>query len=367
MNKAEKEKEMNKEAMMREIREMPLIIPSYEPDEKLINLISELRKREYQNIILVDDGSGEAYQPIFEQAKKEFGACVLKHDVNQGKGRALKTAFAYVIKEMPDAIGCITADSDGQHTPDCIRLCAEALWNHRESLIMGCRCFDQEDVPARSEFGNKCTRMVMKYMAGVSVSDTQTGLRGIPMEFMKQLLSVKGERFEFETNMLLETGNSRIPIVEVPIRTIYIEENKSSHFNPIKDSIRIYMMFGKFLFSSLSSSLVDLALFALFCFLLKGKQWGMFSYIVIATALARILSATYNYLINYKVVFQSKCSVKNSAIKYILLAVCQMLCSALLVDVLYPVLGGLEVFVKVPVDVLLFFISFFIQREFVYR
>jgi len=358
---------MNAEVINREIREMPLIIPSYEPDEKLINLLADLQKDGYRNIIIVDDGSGEMYGDIFAKAKQEFGVCLLQHPVNRGKGRALKTAFSHVIENMPQAVGCITADSDGQHTPDCIRLCAEALLENRESLIMGCRCFDQEDVPARSEFGNKCTRVVMKYMAGVSVSDTQTGLRGIPMSFMKALLSVKGERFEFETNMLLETRSHKVPIVEVPIRTIYIEENKSSHFNPIKDSIRIYMMFGKFLFSSLSSSVVDLVLFSLFCFLLKGKQWGAVSYIMAATVLARFLSATYNYLLNYKLVFQSRSSVRSTLVKYALLAVCQMLCSALLVDMLYPLLGGLEVLVKVPVDVMLFFISFFIQREFVYR
>lgn len=358
---------MNTEVMNREVREIPLIIPSYEPDEKLINLLEELQKDGYSNIIIVDDGSGLEYQHIFDRAKTRFNICLLQHSVNQGKGRALKTAFSHVLETMPDAVGCITADSDGQHTPDCIRLCAEALLQNKDSLIMGCRCFDQENVPARSEFGNKCTRVIMKYMAGVSVSDTQTGLRGIPAAFMKTLLSVKGERFEFETNMLLETKAQKVSIVEVPIQTIYIEENKSSHFNPIKDSVRIYMMFGKFLFSSLSSSVVDLALFSLFCYLLKGKQWGAVSYIVASTVLARVLSAAYNYFINYKVVFQSKSSVRSTLLKYILLAVCQMLCSALLVDLLYPLFGGFEVLVKVPVDVMLFFLSFFIQREFVYR
>lgn len=358
---------MNTEVMNREVREIPLIIPSYEPDEKLIKLLEELQKDGYSNIIIVDDGSGLEYQHIFDRAKSLFDICLLRHPVNQGKGRALKTAFAHVLETMPDAAGCITADSDGQHTPDCIRLCAEALLQNKNSLIMGCRCFDQENVPARSEFGNKCTRVIMKYMAGVSVSDTQTGLRGIPAAFMKTLLSVKGERFEFETNMLLETKTQKVSIVEVPIQTIYIEENKSSHFNPIKDSVRIYMMFGKFLFSSLSSSVVDLVLFSLFCYFLKGKQWGAVSYIVASTVMARVLSAAYNYFINYKVVFQSKSSVRSTLFKYILLAICQMLCSALLVDLLYPLVGGLEVLVKVPVDVMLFFLSFFIQREFVYR
>lgn len=347
-------------------KEVPVIIPSYEPDEKLIKLLGSLRTAGFKYLILVDDGSGEAYGHFFEQAERDFGCEVMHHAVNLGKGRALKTAFNYMLQKYPDAAGCITADSDGQHSPECILSCAQALINNPEALIMGCRCFDKEDVPARSEFGNKCTRVVMKYLAGVSVSDTQTGLRGIPSFFMKDLLSVKGERFEFETNMLMETKTNKIPIVEVPIQTIYIEENKTSHFNPIKDSIKIYMIFGKFLFSSLSSSVVDLVLFSFFCYLLKDRQLGGITYLTAATVFARILSAIYNYSLNYKVVFQSKGSLRSTMMRYFLLAVVQMSLSALLVNKLYPLFGGAEVLVKIPVDVFLFFVSFFIQREFVY-
>lgn len=345
---------------------LPVIIPSYEPDEKLPGLLADLRSGGFENLILVDDGSGEAYRHFFEQARREFGCRVLYHAVNQGKGRALKTAFNYVLHEFPDAAGCITADSDGQHSPECILACAERLLDCPGCLILGCRCFDRENVPARSEFGNKCTRVVMKYLAGISVSDTQTGLRGIPASFMRELLLVKGERFEFETNMLMETKTSRIPIVEVPIRTIYIEENKTSHFNPVRDSVRIYMIFGKFLFSSLSSSVVDLVLFSVFCYLLRGNQWGRISYITASTVFARILSAVYNYSLNYRVVFQSRGSLAATSARYFLLATVQMSLSAFLVGKLYPHFGGAEVLVKMPVDILLFFLSFLIQREFVY-
>ena len=346
--------------------EIPVVIPSYEPDEKLIDLLSRLRETGFQNLVLVDDGSGQTYDHFFRRAREDFGARVLCHAVNQGKGRALKTAFNYCLKEFPDAPGVITADSDGQHSPECILACVDALLAHRDSLVLGCRCFEGEDVPARSQFGNKCTRVVMKYLTGLSVSDTQTGLRGIPAFFMEQLLMVKGERFEFETNMLLETKARKIPVVEVPIRTIYIEDNRTSHFNPIKDSVKIYLIFGKFVFSSLSSSVVDLALFSLFCFLMRGMEWGGVSYITAATVLARVLSALYNYSLNLKVVFQSGAAVKRTLPRYLLLALVQMSLSAFLVGRLYPLFGGAEVLVKMPVDVLLFFLSFLVQREFVY-
>ncbi|MDY2699707.1 MAG: bifunctional glycosyltransferase family 2/GtrA family protein [Lachnospiraceae bacterium] len=346
--------------------EIPIIIPSYEPDDKLLGLLKKLKETGFKNIVVVDDGSGEKFTHFFREAEETYGCRVLHHAVNQGKGRALKTAFNYclqVFKEMP---GAITADSDGQHSPECILACVDAMLANPDALILGCRCFEGDHVPARSEFGNKCTRIVMRYLTGITVSDTQTGLRGIPAFFTEQLLKVKGERFEFETNMLLETKSRKIPIVEVPIRTIYIEDNKTSHFNPIKDSIKIYLIFGKFLFSSLSSSVVDLALFSLFCFLLKDRQWGGITYIMVATVLARILSALYNYALNLKVVFQSEGSIRSTLPRYVLLAVVQMSLSALLVGYLYPLVGGAEVLVKIPVDVLLFFLSFVIQREFVY-
>lgn len=349
--------------------EIPVIIPAYEPDEKLLVLLKHLQEAGIVNIVVVDDGSGEQYRAFFEKASGMVGCKVLTHAVNLGKGRALKTAFNYCMMRFPDAVGCVTADSDGQHTPEDILSCMKTLWDTPDALILGCRNFDAEEVPLRSSFGNKCTRKVFRYLLGLSISDTQTGLRAIPVSFMKILMNVKGERFEYETNMLIETKNQSVPLKEIPIQTVYIEENKTSHFNPIKDSLRIYMIFGKFLFSSLSSSVVDLFLFYFFCQILQTATgfFGELPYIVGATVLARVISAIYNFLINYKVVFKSKANIAATAVKYCLLAVCQMLCSAFLVNTLYSMIGGYEVIVKIPVDVFLFFVSFVIQREFVYR
>lgn len=349
--------------------EMPVIIPAYEPDEKLIILLKKLKEAGIVNIVLVDDGSGSAYQGLFEQAEAVEGCTVLHHAVNLGKGRALKTAFNYCLLTFHGLVGCVTADSDGQHTPHDILACMKELWDNREALILGCRNFDGPDVPLRSSFGNKCTRKVFSYLIGISISDTQTGLRAIPASFMNILMNVKGERFEYETNMLVETKNLEIPVIEVPVETIYLEENKTSHFHPIKDSVRIYMIFCKFLFSSLSSSVLDLLLFSFFCGILQTTSGFLdkLSYIVAATVLARVISAVYNFMLNYKVVFRSSENIASTAVKYCLLAVVQMFCSAFLVDLLYGMTGGYEVAVKIPVDVLLFFLSFVIQREFVYR
>lgn len=352
---------------------IPIVIPAYEPDEKLTGLVRDLKAEGFRRIVIVDDGSSPGCAEIFRALENDDACSVMHHNQNQGKGRALKTAFAYCISAWPEAIGCITADADGQHSPECIKKIAEAMTLSPDALILGVRDFDKDNVPKKSEYGNKITRRVMRFFAGVSVSDTQTGLRGVPASFMKDLLDVKGERYEFETNMLLETNPRKVPIKEVPIRTIYIDGNSSSHFNPWKDSLRIYMMFGKFILSSLSSCVIDLSLFSIFCHILRDNTANLpgilknFSYISIATAAARVISAFCNFLINHRVVFDSRSSAAKTLPKYAALAIFQMCASAFLVSRIHALTGGLEIFVKIPVDVCLFLLSFFIQREVVYK
>ena len=352
-----------------DIKTIPIIIPAYEPDEKLIKLLSELKNAELSPVILVDDGSDkDTYGQIFNSAKSEYGAVVLRHAVNLGKGRALKTAFNYCLNEYPDILGAITADSDGQHTTMDIKRVKDELLEFSDSLVLGCRNFDESGIPARSVFGNKTTSRVMGVLTGVRVSDTQTGLRAIPSYFMRYLMNEKGERFDFETNMLLATSAAHVPIRQVEIQTIYIEENKSSHFRPIRDSLMIYAVFGKFVLSSLSSSVIDMLMFMLFCGLLRDIEGLFMGYIMLATILARLISATYNFTFNYKVVFKGKSNKFLAAAKYILLAVLIMLLSGYGVTFIHGFFSSApEIYVKIPVDTVLFLLSFIIQREFVYK
>lgn len=346
---------------------VPIVIPSYEPDEKLLTLLENLKESGFTNVIVVDDGSEAVqYQEIFTKAES-MGYTVLHHAVNLGKGRALKTAFNHCIYFYPEAVGCVTIDSDGQHTVTDMTACMESLLQNPQSLILGVRNFNEEGIPFRSSFGNKTTSRVMKVLTGLSISDTQTGLRAVPFSFMRELMEEKGERFEFETNMLLATKETGRSIVEVPIQTIYLEENKTSHFHPIRDSIKIYAIFFKFIVSSLSSSIVDLVLFTLFLSLLEERSFGSISHIMMATILARILSAIYNFTVNYKVVFKSRDNAGRAIIKYACLAVFIMLASGFLVEGIYGLLAIPEVLIKIPVDVLLFLVSFWVQREFVYK
>lgn len=350
---------------------IPVIIPAYEPDSNLPVLLGTLAENNVGPVIVVDDGSGEQYAAIFEKARSLVegnGGTVLVHEVNRGKGRALKTAFQYILENYQGVIGAVTADSDGQHTVDCIRKVMAALEEKPQELILGVRDFSGDDIPWKSRFGNNLTEKVFAYVAGVHVSDTQTGLRGIPREFMRDLLEVAGERFEFETQMLLESVN-RYPISEVEIETIYDSvDDHQTHFDPVADSIKIYRILGKkffkYIFASFSSCILDLALFSVFCFFLEGQY---VSYVAVATVLARVISAVYNYTINYKVVFKSKENVGKASAKYFLLAVIQMGLSAALVSggvMLLPFMP--KVVVKAVVDTFLFFVSYHIQQRFVF-
>ena len=349
----------------------PIVIPAYEPDNRMLGLLESMKEKDLGPVIIVDDGSGPEYAALFAQAQvclHGLGGTVLTHEVNRGKGRALKTAFAYILDNYPDAAGCVTADSDGQHSADCILSVRHALEDNPDKLVLGVRRFDSEGVPWRSRAGNKITEKVFSYVSGVHVTDTQTGLRGIPRAFMEQLLDVPGERFEFEMQMLLESSGE-YPVLEIPIQTIYdSKDNHQTHFNTFSDSVKIYRILAKkylkYVFASVSSCVIDLALFAVFCFLLKEK---LPAYITVSTVLARVISAVYNYTVTYKLVFASKQKVSVSGMKFFILAIVQMSLSALLVTAGCSLLPFIpEVAVKACVDCVLFFISYTVQQKYIF-
>lgn len=227
--------------------EIPLVIPSYEPNSQLLDLLKALRQKQITNILIVDDGSSAEYQHFFDEAQKEFGAMVLHHEVNRGKGAALKTAFAWCLQNLKDLTGVVTADSDGQHAPEDIMLCMEKLYCAFDCLVMGARDFTLPNVPEKSKWGNEATNKIMKALYGLELADTQTGLRGIPKHFMEKLLDVKGDRFEYEMRMITCAWENNVMIEEVPIQTVYdSKDHHSTHFRPLIDTLEIYKVFGLF-------------------------------------------------------------------------------------------------------------------------
>ena len=342
------------------------LIPAYQPDEKLITLLEELSANTEYSIFVIDDGSKEECAPIFAEAKRF--ATVLVHEVNRGKGAALKTGISYIM-ENTDCEGIVTLDSDGQHTVKDTNRTVDALEQNPSALIVGGRLFSGK-VPLRSKFGNTVTRGVFKLSTGVSVRDTQTGLRAFSREHMPLMAALKGDRYEYEMNVLLECTEKSIQIVEIPIETIYIEENKSSHFNPLKDSWKIYKLIIKFgapmllmfILSSFLSFVIDFALYALFTNLFKSAHnvW-------MANILARAISATVNYWLNKLIVFKKKGKTAQTFLAYCLLAVGVLVGNTLLLQVLVNCAHMNPYGAKLLVEFIMFFVSWFVQRFLIFK
>jgi len=344
--------------------DIAIIIPAYKPDAEIMNNFIKEVKKEFSKIVVINDGSGEEYEEFFESLRKE-NVVVLDHSINLGKGRGIKTGFNYVIGKYKDVVGSVTADCDGQHDIKDIKACAEKLKEDPSKLVIGCRNFDESQVPFKSRYGNKITRFILSAFVSIKVTDTQSGLRAFGIENMKTFLEVSGERYDYETNMIIECREKEIDIVEIPISTIYIRNNSLSHFDAIKDSMKIYKLFIKYILASLSSFVIDLLLFIIFVKIFPEINIWVITEIVIATILARVISSIYNFIINAKVVFRKR--DKTSLIKYFILAVTQMLVSAFVVSALFRMLHISSTVIKLVVDTVIFVVNFIIQRDWVFK
>ena len=357
------------------IDDISVVLPSLDPDEKLLSTIQGLLDVGFSDIILINDGSKPENLHYFETAAENPMVHLLHHEVNRGKGAALKTAFGWFLKNRPNAAGVITVDGDGQHHPEDTLACCEKMLQTGD-VILGCRDFSLPGIPARSRFGNNTTCAVFKIFCGMTISDTQTGLRAIPTEAVRAFCDVKGDRFEYETNMLLAMKEQSIPFGEVKIRTVYIEENKSSHFRAVRDSVRIYSLilahFFRYTISSLLSALVDTGVFSLLSWLLQGVLTGTLL-TAVPTVAARVVSSLFNFFLNKKLVFHSNASTGKALLRYYALAIPQLALQFGLTEGAYRLLHiadsqtGLRTLIYVAVMTVLFILSFVIQQRWVFR
>ena len=337
-----------------------VVIPAYQPDNKLIKLVEKIHDKSDFKILIIDDGSSPACQKIFDKASQY--ATILRHEVNQGKGHALKTAFQF-IKEQNSYGTVVTADADGQHKIWDIFRTANKASENPNKLILGVRAFTGK-VPLRSRFGNSLTKALFKLQTGVGVIDTQTGLRAFTTNLIPFMLKIEGKRYEYEMNMLLE-ATKEYEIVEVPIETVYINDNEASHFRPIRDGLMIYKNIFKFALSSLSSFVVDYIVYALAILFLPTVPTGL--RIFLANGLARVTSSIFNYSTNKKLVFKSEDSLVKTGMGYFGLAVGLFVLDTLLIRLFYAVFGMNLLIVKVIVGILLFAVSWTIQKKFIFK
>ena len=376
----------------KDLKNIAVVIPAYKPDKALMGFSQELLTKGFGEIIVVDDGSGKEYSDVFTQVKNA-GCLLLEHDVNKGKGRALKTAFEYILREKPYISAVVTADADGQHLIKDIIKVGQKTLETDNALVIGGRVFSGK-VPLRSRLGNAITRGVFNFVSGQRVHDTQTGLRGIPINSLEKISKLVGERYEFEMNMLLEAKLLKLKIVEIEIETVYIDDNSSSHFNALTDSWKIYkqifmfsgatiyrhiIMFGG---SSLIAFGIDYALFSLLTIIVPklfiemppqkvveflGLSFRYYPDVLIATLAARAVSSTVNFFINRNVVFAKKDgSILKHAISYYLLVIIIIVANNFIITGLISV--GLNVYLaKIITEAILFICSFFIQKRFIFK
>jgi glycosyltransferase involved in cell wall biosynthesis len=344
-----------------DLSRIAVLMPALNPAAALPVLIREVLAQGFGRLILIDDGSDASSAPIFATLPADPRLEVLRHAVNCGKGRALKTAFNHCLVQHPDLLGVVTADADGQHSPQDIARVAAALLapnvQQQGTLILGVRAFDNA-VPLRSRFGNSLTRCVFRALYGLRIRDTQTGLRAFPLATLRSMLTVGGERYEYESGMLIAAVTQKQPVQEVPIATIYIDGNRGSHFNFLLDSMRIYLVLLRFFISGLLTSAIDFAVFAL--------AFGISGSVATGMLWGRGAALCVNFIVNKRLVFHQQSGGIGVFIRYLALVVLLGLLSWLMIRELQILFGMGALPAKLLAEGVLFVLSFSVQRELVF-
>ena len=332
-----------------------ILIPSYEPDNRLVDLIDKI-DRERFDIVVVNDGSNKEYNKIFDKIKDKVH--LISYQDNQGKGYALKKGISYIKDKYQKDYLIVTMDSDGQHTiEDAIKLC-EYTKTHLNTYVLGMRKRN-EKTPLRSRLGNSITKFVYSVVTHIDLYDTQTGLRAFTYNLTNFMLNVPGNRFEYEINALLLSPKNGINLHEIKIETIYIDNNKGTHFKTLRDSFLIYKDIIKFSFSSIISFLIDYFLFIILSFFINS--------LIVCNIIARIISATCNYLLNRKYVFHSKNSLVKSILSYTLLAISILFFNTILLHIFVEKLLINKFISKIIVEIVMFIVSYFVQKHFIFK
>ena len=339
-----------------------VVIPALEPGPELVELVAALAAHGVESVV-VDDGSGPDHAVTFDVCEV-LGARVLHLPVNRGKGAALRAAFTLVQSELPGR-GVVTADADGQHTLADVLRVIEALDAPRTAagpgeIVLGVRSFARGEVPLRSWFGNAVSARLFEAVAGVRLGDTQTGLRGIPATLLDWAGTVPGDRYEYEYTMLVAAARQGIALRQLPIATVYVDENATSHFRPLRDSLSVLAPVLAFAGSGLAAFAIDTGLL-LGAVALGAPVW-------LGMTLARVVSGGANFTINRHLVFRSgrRTPLRRALAGYVALAAVVLAGGVAIVGAL-TALGMPLVAAKITSDLLLFVLSYVVQKLIVFR
>jgi len=348
-----------------------LIIPSYNPDDRLYGTVKALSELEADVIVIVNDGSHAVYDSVFCDLAKMDGVILLRHETNQGKGAALKTAMRYCLASIAGLRGVIFVDGDGHHRPEDVVSCAQKLQASGQ-VILGQRGRKDRTLSRRGHLGNRLTSMAISCVCDFDIPDPLTGLRGIPVRYLPILLETKGDAYDFETNMILDFKRYGIPFRTFPIVGEYYADGSTSHYRPARDTLKIvaellrfFRQQFKYLGSSMVCYLAEYILFRLFLAYLPVVGVTFSNYI------SRVLAGSANFLINKNIVFGVKKNHLRTILKYISVVLLVMLISTELIVLINLIFhtekNTVAKFIKIPVDVLMFFFSYYLQKKWVFQ
>ena len=335
-----------------------VLIPALNPSAELERLVGELLAQAgVGRLLVIDDGSNAACAAGLAAIAQRDRVELLRHDSNLGKGAALRTGVAHFLRTAATGELLVTADADGQHRTADILAVAQAAAERPGSLVLGSRSFSGE-VPRRSRLGNGVTRLIFRLLIGQDIADTQTGLRAIPRVMLPQLLQIRANGYDFELEMLILGARLRVPITNVPIETVYLAGNASSHFHPIRDSAKIYFVFIRFVSSAALTAVIDNLAFAL---VFQASQRLAASMVV-----GRLVAGAVNFAVNRQLVFRSRDLLWRVLAKYLALVLALGLVAYGLIHVLVSRMGWNAYAAKLTVEGGLLVASFLLQREVVF-
>jgi len=344
---------------------LALLIPAYNPSNKLIDLLNTLKKYDIEKIfsiiVVVNDGSNHDCNYIFSKLS-ENNIKIINHAINIGKGAALKTGFNYILTHELEVTSIVTADADGQHLPEDIFKVAEVALHSPQALILGVRNFSLSQVPLRSWVGNQLTRFITRFFTGLNFSDTQTGLRAWPSKLCKQVLTTSINGYDFEMDALISGSKNylgSLSIREVSIQTVYEKGNSTSHFNPILDSMKVYFVFIRYSFVSIISFFLDYMVYSIIYLISHGNP-------IIISVFVRFFTSIFNFILNKKFVFHNNEKFFTKYIKYMLSVLYVLMFSSVFLYLLIDIFR-VNVYIAKPIsEVLAFFLSFFLNSIFVF-
>lgn len=382
-----------------------VIIPSYNPDVKLTMFVDELIMSGFSDIVIVDDGSDFSDRKVmtaFEYVESKEECTLLHHDKNMGKGMALKTGFKYCMAKRTSDTLVVTADDDGQYTAEQIIECLEYYDNYLDEvraetleqgenassvdminssrdidimenrpILLAPRDFRDTNYAARKRMLNHVSGFVMKYLCSVKVKDVQTGLRFIPYEHMDKLIKVEGDGFDYEINMLVEMKYEKINHIEKQILIEPVAKQYAA-YNPLRDIVKFLGVMVKYAVSSLSATVIDLIAFYVLMLVCGSESMGMDESVslLVATIVSRIISATFNCVVNRRTVFKSDMPLKGVIVKFYIFTMFRAVLSYGAVYGLAYLLGSyganLTVVIKLVVDLILFFVGYDIQKKWIF-